>query len=284
MLVAGAVVGCVPPASDGSSSDAATASESAATNGQAESSAVPSTPASATPPPIAESPLKRRDVPPGGIAAQLGFIIPFDRCLITDSPGPPEPGPDQAAEAQVAHRFCISFVGFDAAQETIELVVTAPDGSELSRGPISIVPGQLDFRPTPAHQKGTYGYVASQPPPAGQTDPLVATGTFSLVAASAPAAVTMTSPGPPGTAVQIGIGGFPAGTPVPAFLYVASQEANGWMYLTELVPPVTVDAAGEGVLTIQTAPDDPPGRYAISLGSPDSGTFCRTCATFELTP
>ncbi len=280
-LLAAAVAGCAT-SSPGASSPPTGA---VAPPGQTAQPPQPSQPGAATPSlPAVESPLKRRDVPPEGVAAQFGFTVPNLRCLITDSPGPPEPGPDQPAQAQVANRLCIAFTGFDAEQEIIDLVVTGPDGFEISRGPIPIVPGSLVFVPTPAHPKGTYAYVASQAPPAGQTEPLVATGAFEVVPASQPAAVMMSPPGPPGATFQIGLAGFPADTAVPAFLYALNQEANGWVYLTEISPPPVVDSAGEAVLTLQTAPDDPPGRYGVSFGIPGSGPSCRLCATFDVTP
>ncbi|HEX2222171.1 MAG TPA: hypothetical protein VHK06_06560 [Candidatus Limnocylindria bacterium] len=283
------VAGCAGPAP----TPPATASPEAAGE-------TPTPVATATPPPGQQdgppavvSPLKRRDAPPGGVDAQLAFVGPTAGCDVSDAPGPPEPGPD--FEAQVAHWFCIDFFGFDPEQASVEFVLTAPDGTELVRTALPTEGGSASFRfqPTLAYPKGVYQYVVAQPAPvapqsspADTTQPSVATGTFQLVAATTPGSVAMTPSLPRGGAVQIGLAGFPAGSAVETFVYEAITDPNSGSYLTAL-PRVTVDGIGEALLTIQTAPDDPPGRYAVVTRPATSDRWCLSesiCAVFEVTP
>lgn len=233
------------------------------------------------------SPLKRHDAVPAGIQAQIKFFALSELfCHLRVAPGtsPPSPGP----RFEVAHRYDVCLSGFDPEQDIVHISVLEPDGTESRSEDISASEGKARwlFTPLPEDPKDDYTLVATQPPPEGQTEPLVASGGFTVVIADAddPVMATVTGSGPPGTTFRIALAGFGAGSVVPLYLYDDPELPEATFRAT--LPPATVDADGETTYELPTAPDDPAGTYGIAAEAGAQSQGCDVtlrCVTFTVT-
>jgi hypothetical protein len=225
-----------------------------------------------TTPASAESPLKRHDTPPKGVAAHqakeygtLGFTC---QALPDDSLGLRIT--IYEAEHEVADGFSFCFSGF-ARDQPIQVQVTRPDRT-VEREEVPAIPPfgpeALDWVTLPSDPLGEYNIIAAQ----GAHQ---ATGSFTLRAASKPRMVVFRkdgplrhAEGPPGTTFQIALAGFQPNTRVLLHLYQSGTDADCpsdlpdcWAYRTSL-PPVQVDASGQAINALNTQPDDD-GYYRL---------------------
>lgn len=221
---------------------------------------------------VTESPLRRRDAPPEGVAAQLR--------VYTGGAGHAPPGPTGEPRVEffpyngiqeIATDFLIEFGGFPLDQ-ALDVQVVQPDGRVRQQ--------QIDldgddafwyWESLPGDPYGEYLVTATQ-------EELQATGVFTISAASTPRLYPLLphGAGRPGTAFQFALAGFQPGQSVPLHLYYWIDDCSDtshrgsdycWRYATRL-PAVQVDSRGEAFYTLVTQPDDPEGKYALETEPP----------------
>jgi hypothetical protein len=225
--------------------------------------------------PIPPAPLERQDIPPQGIAAQIGVtigIIPGPPCLGSESA--PTITTMQAKEILKESVFCM--YGF-AYSQAIQVEIMRPDGSvieaQVDRGERA-----LPWVALPGDPLGVYAITARE----GQ---LQATANFTVGAASAPRILVSPEMAPPGTQFQVAIAGYSPGQQ-PMSLYRRSSVCKSgetcWNYLTHLTT-VNINDRGEALYTLRTVPGDPEGSYRIFVGAPpDSVSFTDTSGNFDI--
>jgi hypothetical protein len=222
-----------------------------------------------------ESPLKRRDVPPEGVAAQLSYFRGGGGVCV------PERRNDQPrivmynVQQEIATRSPICFMGL-AYDQDIDARVMLPDGTMRQKR----IAGELcchswDWESLPGDPLGEYIISARQ----GR---IQVTGTFTIIAATAPRILVLPPYAPAGTTFRIALAGFPPQQRVPLHLYRVGgetcQEPPCWSYASAL-PPAQMDEHGETIYSLSTQPDDPRGGYLVDTGSAapqmflDSRTF-----------
>ena len=148
---------------------------------------------------------------------------------------------------EIASSTTYCFLHFSSTQTFITVTLSEPDG----RRPVEEVPtdqgsGSWTFVPVPGQPRGTYTFTAAQ---AGVAS---VTGRFVVVAASQPTTVPITSAGPPGTVFRVALEGFTGSVS----LYLYSWNGMNGSFQTTL-PPVDVDANGEGIVDLKSQSDDP---------------------------
>jgi hypothetical protein len=194
--------------------------------------------------PIPESPLKRNDIPPEGVQAQLGFFTPNILCLPSE-----KPLITVAPEAEIAQVLLICLTGFQT-QGAIAAEVKLPDGA-IRQNKIEPSVGRWLWLSLPGDPLGEYTIIAQQ-------GDLEASGTFTVRPASVSRIAALTKSGPPGATFQFALAGFQPGQA----LYLYRLSGSNWVYATEL-PPAQVDGRGEAIYELSTQPDDPSGTYVV---------------------
>jgi len=249
--------------------------------------------------PIPGSPFLARDVPPGGVAAQLPPVLPGIR-IVSCAPPPnrnQEPRVHIICPGTKTHAtiFFIRYEGFvpNAQAEVIvwnsEFVVTP--GVVWQRGEL--------FQTTP-EGTGQRHWVVYPSDPVGKYDAVVRQGgmkastTFTVNLASSPRILVVPGkmlPGcvmfgvtdapfvsmsldpswrcPPGAAWRVLLAGFAPQQVVRVRLY--RSEGSSWKYNTSL-KPVQTDKNGTADFSIRSSPDDPSGNYRV-VTEPRTGGF-----------
>jgi hypothetical protein len=238
--------------------------------------------------PPAESPLKRSDAPPAGLAPRLPRASESPIPRPEDWPCLGEPlRPGRHAELGtmellVAVRICLD--GFEPNREAqIRYVARArPNSATVPRVQVGgDGSGADDFWPTPGDALGEYSVTATQ-------GPNTATGSFAVRAASEPR-VSHPRALVPGDEIAVTLAGFQPRQRVELHLY---RRADGdrcpdaapcWSYAASW-PSTLVNERGEREdLRLPTEPDDPEGEYLLvtapSAASPTQGRFeVRACS------
>ncbi|MCA1692729.1 MAG: hypothetical protein LC733_11230, partial [Actinobacteria bacterium] len=202
------------------------------------------------------SPLQRRDVPPEGVKAQFEYFQEGDgACFGLDESRPAAVVDFEKPE--MATSFIICFPGF-APNQPVQADVRLPDGKmrKISSESFNVpegVPFSL-WTAVPGDPLGTYEVTATQ-------GALRGTGRFTVSVASSPNLVEIEPLfGPAGSVFRFALAGFPPNRNVELYLY-RQTEAGPYSFLTTLSP--RMDGKGETILTVHTAPDDPPGVYCL---------------------
>jgi len=211
------------------------------------------------------SPFRQQEVPPPGVAAQLGFEAGGESCQAVPAAGL---GPRVTLYEDVfaqASPVLICMTGFQPNQPVVVQIV----------GPAGVVrrveePGDRDgaaqavWIPFPTDALGTYTVTALQ-------SGVQAVNTFTLRPVQYPALVLAPDGGGPGTTFQIGLAGFQPHQRVALFLYRSGVTGDcadvfldcQWVYLAAL-PPAEVDAQGQTIYHLPTRADDPENRYKVA--------------------
>lgn len=222
------------------------------------------------------SPLQRRDVPPEGVKAQFQYFQEGDGSCI---------GVDKSKLAvvvefnqpEVATSFTMCFAGFTPNQP-VQAHVRLPDGKvrRISSESFSVPEGVpwASWTSVPGDPLGTYEVTATQ-------GSLTGRGSFTVSAASSPNLVAIEpSFGPAGSAFRFALAGFPPNRNLDLYLYRQSA-AGTYEFLTTLSP--RMDGKGETILTVQTAPDDPPGVYCLLRRGPKAAPDYFCALSFAIT-
>jgi hypothetical protein len=209
--------------------------------------------------PTPPNPFGRRDTPPGGVAAQLGFFIPnlFGCARVYADIGPGQFV--RTAEAlEVPGRTRICLLGF-AIDEPLDVSVTAPDGSGFTLPPTIDFDGSLVAWLTrlPDDPFGTYAVHAQQ----GR---LAADTSLEVVAPRSPLGVVVPDPVHAGDAIQIWLGGLEPRSQTPAYLY--RLERGAWQFIADL-GAVSIDDGGFGMIALSSQSSDPTGEYRVEAGT-----------------
>lgn len=217
-------------------------------------------PSTATPSPQPQSVLQRQDAPPEGISAQLQFYAP----TATSSPQPgffcPLITPNESVdlgETEILRKrdFCLD--EFKSGVE-IYLELSRPDGSILETNSIMIDTdgiGRWSFTVPPGEPLGNYSVTVQQ-------GDLQGTGQIIVYASSYPRISLLSNySSPPGSRFEFVVAGFQESAPLPLYKQVGTYPET-WDFVTTIASP-DVDERGEGILVIQTTPDDPAGAYML---------------------
>jgi hypothetical protein len=261
---------------------------------QPPTAAVPSTPA-ATPSPTpqrsahrpthgATSPaklvsvLRQREAPPRDVARYVSLFsggaggnpcgnFPIDAFTV---PTVRVPGaayritpPNHGTAYMGARQEDICAFGFDR-DTPIQVTLTFPTGDE-SQWTLCDPCGNSDymrlpFTPLPDYPMGSYHVRASQASASAE-------GTFTLQPPTDPTFavrenyVNYTDGVPRGAVVHIGVSGFPRSGQAQLLLYYSATPKDVGQFIASV--PMAVDGAGNGLYTLLTRSDDPPGYYAI---------------------
>lgn len=206
-----------------------------------------------SPPP----PLQRDDVPPEGVAAQLGYFIPFLLCQpFINTAGPVE---EIRVEALEARFVCLD--GF-APESVIEVRILRSDGGVVKTDRVEPLPeGSSGYilQVPPGEPLGMYTFTARQ----GEVE---AAGRFELIPSTVERLLVQPEQVAAGETLQVGAAGVASGTRL--FLY-RLDPAGGtlpYVFKTEL-GAVTTDSNGSGIFNLRTAPDDPAGDYLVATAS-----------------
>jgi hypothetical protein len=203
---------------------------------------------------VPPTPVRREDVPPEGVAAQLGNFIPGISCQGTLTAGADE----QFRQVEVLERFPVCLEGF-APNENVRIRVFLPNGDVLDEQNVqSPEVGEPVYvlRILPGQPLGEYKIRARQ-------GDLVANGSFTLAAASQETVYVTPEAGEQGSAFQVALAGFDS--PPDLYLYRLTDSQDGFPYkfISYLATP-RLDGRGEAVFSFRVAPDDPPGEYVVS--------------------
>lgn len=277
--------------------------------------AVPSSPAatpSATPRRSAKRPtpsptaraklvsqLRRREAPPEDVARYVSlfsggasgnpcgnfspdaFTVPTVRVPGAQAHG--TAAPNRGTAYMGARKEDICAFGFDRGTP-IQITLTLPTGDE-SRWTLCDPCGNADyirlpFTPLPDYPIGSYHVRASQ-------GSAFADGSFTLQPSADPTVAvrenyTASADGVPrGTVVHIGVSGFPQSRKALLLLYYsATSEADVGQFIASV--PIAVDDVGDGLYTLATHSDDPPGYYAVRTIPATDTTWDETLLTFYL--
>lgn len=212
-----------------------------------------------------EPTLRRRDVPPEGVPAQLTFLPPTDGCDVPTAPAPEvTPGSGSLALGQ---SFLICVRGF-ATTSLVSVRVNLPDGQTRQ----SFVANQKDengwqFGVTTSDPTGTYRITATQ-------GSRVATASFTVVLPFLPVIGTAgPTSGSPGTTFRFAVVSAAPAQDVPLDVY-RRNEVGRFSYITTAGTVRTNETKAFYDLT--TSPDDPPGEYCLATRGTGS------CASFVL--
>jgi len=194
------------------------------------------------------SPLKRRDVPPEGIAPQLQRFLPMPAPPPPYVP-PPVPQLTVSRMVEIAEWFLVQSEGFVPKQD-VKIQVLRPDKS-LWHGRIETGPdgkGVLEGVNLLGAPLGVYTVAATQ-------RDRNARSAFEVRRAAHPRILIWPWEGEPGSMFQIALGGFAPQQKIVLHIYRDDK------YLTSLT--IQVSKAGDKGCRWQTAGDDPPGRYEL---------------------
>jgi hypothetical protein len=110
------------------------------------------------------------------------------------------------------------------------------------------------------------------------------TGAFTVVAATVPHVVSLTSEGGAGKTFRIGLAGFEG--EVALYLYKTQQTENQWKFLATL-PTVSVGSDGETVFELRSQAGDPAAQYGITTDPRAQCNITQSptppCAAFQIT-
>lgn len=202
-------------------------------------------------------PLQRNDVPPEGVAAQLGYFIPFILC----QPFINTAGSVQEIRVEALEGRFVCLDGFSP-EGVIEVAVLRSDGSIVKTDRIEPLPG------------GSTGYILQVPPGeplgfynlAARQGDLEAAGRFELIPSSIERLYVQPEQANVGDTLQIGVSGAASGSRLYLYRLDPSAGTLPYVYTTEL-GVVTTDANGNGGFSLRTAPDDPAGEYLVATAS-----------------
>ena len=207
-----------------------------------------------------DSPLRRRDVPPEGVAAQLGPPLAATDGCGSDASAPLAVAPNSSTIA-VGDSTLVCVDG--SAQRPVAVQARLPDGRvrELAQpdddGATRLVVAVLD-------PVGAYAITVTQGEETAATSVNVTLPSQPVVEALDP------SDAPAGTTFRFAVASPASGQTVELDLY------RGVDYATTL-PPARTDSSGRVEFELPTLGDDPPGSYCIRTRPPGR------CASFTLT-
>ncbi len=166
--------------------------------------------------------------------------------------------------------------GFDSSLGPISITVTRSDGSTTSGSVTPDIGGVLrwDFTPLPGDPLGDYTLIAEQQSstssvPEAQLD-------YSVVEATSPRFHAIDVSGSPGSVFRVAVAGLPASA---AFFLYGPESGSGSQRDFPLRRSLPMpDFQSEGIYSVQTTSDDPPGLYALWTDGCDR----LACATFTL--
>ncbi len=179
--------------------------------------------------------------------------------------------------AEMLQSFRICFFGFDPTQE-IDASIQASDGTVVASDqvPIFQLSGVGTWRlfvypEDPIVPNVTYTVNGSQGAVAAAPVSLVVTSPERRIAMKPPAS------GPPGSTFSVALAGFDPGESVPLYLYkcTGAGAIQTCTFVRDL-PQAQMDENGQGLFSIETLADDPPGGYAVGFGTDAGATFVLT--------
>jgi hypothetical protein len=228
-------------------------------------------PAAAQPAPAApdDSPLRRRDTPPGDVQAQLNLDsgVAADLAWCRFDPAGGVTNRDGSSDCAVAAGapLGLQFAGLTPGGD-LTVQVISPQGTPQQATVQTNADGlgEWDWLSLPDDPLGTYVVSASQ-------DSRQISGGFTVRQATSPQIMTLpdsgrggpvyaTPTGAPGTAFRVVLSGFPAGQAVPLRVYRAL--GGTFLYATDL-GTVPANAQGAATYTLRTAAGDSEGNYLI---------------------
>ncbi len=203
---------------------------------------------------VPPTPLRRNDVPPEGVAAQLGNFIPGAGCQGTLFVG----GEEQLGQVEILQSFPVCLDGFTAGAK-VRIRVFQPNGDRIAEDTVQtpeLGNTAYEIRILPGQPFGEYSIEARE-------GDLVAKGVFNVVAATERRIYVTPVSGKRDTTFRVAVAGFE--NPPRLFLYrLANSGDFPYQYMTSLGKP-TLDERGEGFYNLRIAPDDPLGEYVVSL-------------------
>ncbi len=226
--------------------------------------------------PDPDSPLKRKDTPPGGVDEQFdsGFGIPNVPCNTRMSL---ETTVERTVEIGALLVVCTDG-GFDDGD--IDVSVTGASGETVGSGVIRSVESgghvPVLIPLVPGIPLGQYEILADQSAIGGP----IARAALTITAATRPVAAAQPLRGPRGTAFTFGWAGLDPNAAYTTYLYRRIGPAPGdlvgstWEYLTQL--SFVSDESGTARIVIASEPDDEAGLYLLE--TPGQGSV-----GFELT-
>jgi len=227
---------------------------------------VPSPLPTLTPPKPEISPLKRQDVPPEGVVAQLTIGEPgLVMCLASNPTHNPSINlwPESTQKVEILQLFDICFDGFKSDKD-IHIQIILPDGNVRRNRENEIYSGSgFGWRILPGAPLGRYTINATD----GSSS---ATTSFTVEAASQPTMFVINDD-VPGAPIRIALAGFEPYQTVPLYLYkhrdndVCGNNADTCYRFSSSLPPAQVDEHGEAVYSLNTAVDDPLGEYLVDI-------------------
>jgi hypothetical protein len=173
--------------------------------------------------------------------------------------------------------FRICFIGFDPTQE-IDGSIQASDGTVVASDEVPIIQlsGTGTWRLTvypedPIVPNETYTVTGTQGAATVATLPLVVSSSERRIAVKPPFS------GPAGSTFSVALAGFDPQESVPLYLY-SCQGAGAIQTCTFVrdLPLVQMDENGQGLFSVPTSPEDPPGGYAVGFGTTAAATFVLT--------
>jgi hypothetical protein len=205
----------------------------------------------ASAPTPSSSPLKNRDAPPEGVAAQLEFGGGGgDGCQAAVTPDQ-ETTADVTAIVEIAQRTVMCFWGFWPDKPVI-FEITYPDGT-VETGQVMPQDG-LTWHSLPGKPLGEYVLAAYQGERRTQAH-------FNVVPATFHNILVLPEIGAPGTTFTIALAGFTPHTRIPLYLY-KEEDWEEYSYISTIGSATTNDR-GEAVTVYATQYDDPEDNYYI---------------------
>lgn len=203
------------------------------------------------------SPLKRQDVPPEGIAAQLAFATGELPCYGGERPEDDALAPGGVLELgnrEILADVSVCLADF-AASEPLTVTISSPSGEFVQERfeTWHDGPALWSWNPMPGSPLGEVAIVFAQ-------SQRQATARLALRQATAPRIRVLTRGGPAGTTFRFALAGFGPGQPL--YLYRESVDSGFLEYLTELPLP-QLNSRNEAFYLLPTKGDDPPGLYAV---------------------
>jgi hypothetical protein len=241
------------------------ASDTGVTSGGAE----PSPSSAGTGASETSSPFGRRDAPPGTVSAFLQFTSGGGEiCNDVDEQVRP-------AIELVVFPVPVLVCAYDfMPDEAIDVSVAGPEGWVWQARGAADGSGWAQWRldDLPLRMAGEYALEATQGQLRAESRADVAFD--SIVAAVRPESIAIGETG------RLIVGGGPALTDVPAYLYRVDPEGTGYEFVADL-GPISLDANGEAVMPLTPRPGDNPGHYMIALAWPP-GTYDQYGPTFSI--
>ena len=214
-------------------------------------------PVTTTTPPV-EGALRRKDAPAEGSDDQFDTF---------GTPGPPgcmlAIDPTKVVEATIEIGQTLSICkASNSGLPDMEVEVSTPDGVSVA---VPFYRLGWRFAALPGVPVGEYRVFAQQP--TSGLDVLLAEARFDVVNPTEPEWTIAPGVGPPGSLFEVGVAGLAPNRTYSIFLYENGGPAPGdfigirWLYLTDLA--VETDEAGQALLRLQTASNDPQNDYRL---------------------